>query len=201
MKTAIAFLFVATLTAASSAGADPIKSPLGDLVFDGGKIFLNSNPIERPSDQNSQPISLFQEDFFSLNKNKDRWFLMRNRSFNDNGSIVIKYYILDASKWPPLLAGPTTINLSDSQYREYHWEDNNYAYVQDEILFFGIFKPTRKQFIYKNGILKENTGKWAGPAKPEKYIEPQNPGPCFNVAGGYDECIKDLERNKKKAKQ
>jgi len=183
----------------ASAGSDSIKTPLGELEFKGrGNIFLNDQQLWGPLDPEGRPLKLYQERFVGINRDWDKYFLLNYSMRSADGANSKTYYlVLDMSGDKPVFSNGIIISVDP----DFLWGDNNYVYVSERVVFFGIYKPIRRQFMYKDGVLSENTGKWAGPAKPEKYIEPQNPGPCFNVAGGYDECIKDLERNKKKAKQ
>lgn len=75
---------------------------------------------------------------------------------------------------------------------DFQWGDNNYVQFDNGAMYFGIYSPKRMQFVYHDGKLEENKGPWRGPAKPEKYIEPENPGPCYNVAD-LPACIKEVE--------
>ncbi|MCK9193701.1 MAG: hypothetical protein M0P19_07490 [Nevskia sp.] len=199
MKRLISIVFICMFVNLTFASSDSIKTPLGNLEFKGrGKIFINDQEIQGPIDSEGHSFKLYQERLIGINKDWDKYFLLNYLVRSSDGYYSTTYYlVLDVSGNKPIFSNAIILS-SDPDFL---WGDNNYIYVRDGILFFGVYKPARKQFIYKEGILSENTGKWAGPAKPEKYIEPENPGPCYNVAGGYDECIKDLERNKKKAKQ
>jgi hypothetical protein len=85
---------------------------------------------------------------------------------------------------------------------EFEWGDNNYVLFDHGAMYFGIYSPKRIQFVYRDGQLEENKGSWRGPARPEKYIEPEHPGPCYNVAD-VPACIEEVEQAEaaKRAKQ
>lgn len=85
---------------------------------------------------------------------------------------------------------------------EFEWGDNNYVLFDHGAMYFGIYSPKRMQFVYRDGKLEENKAPWRGPAKPEKYIEPEHPGPCYNVAD-VPACIEEVEKAEaaKRAKQ
>jgi hypothetical protein len=78
---------------------------------------------------------------------------------------------------------------------DFVWGDNNYSRMDGGTLYFGVFSPSRKQFAYRDGKLEEYKGPWMGPAKPEKYIEPDKSLPCANVAN-VPECLAEVERTK-----
>lgn len=89
---------------------------------------------------------------------------------------------------------------------DFQWGDNNYVLFKNGAMYFGIYNrlcnenncqsqevPYRMQFVYRDGKLEVNKGPWLGPAKPEKYIEPEHPGPCYNVAD-VPACIEEVEQ-------
>jgi hypothetical protein len=76
---------------------------------------------------------------------------------------------------------------------DFEWGDNNYVKFDHNTMYFGIYSPKRMQFVYHNGKLEENKGPWRGPAEPEKYLEPDEPGPCYNVAD-VPACIAEVEQ-------
>lgn len=76
---------------------------------------------------------------------------------------------------------------------DFQWGDNNYVQFDHDAMYFGIYSPKRVQFVYRDGKLDENKDPWRGPAKPEKYIEPEYPGPCYNVAD-VPACIEEVEQ-------
>jgi len=183
------------LMASFSVRADSIKTPLGSLEFvRKGRVFLNNKEIYPPKDSNGAYVKIYQEDLININKDWDKYFLLSylDSSYRDRGYSLSKYLILDLSGAAPVLSN--AVLFSNSPY--FQWGDNNYVYLRDGILYLGIFEPARKQFTYKNGVLSENTGPWAGPDKPEKYIVPdeKDRGPCFNVAN-VPECIAEQERD------
>jgi len=188
----VIFMLIGFMVA--SAQADTEKTPLGVIDFDKDpeKIFLNGKEITVPADD-ELPISIYPEKLpIKVNGRRNSYFLLRYTS-RYNGRRVRKFMILDLSGSQPIFSNAIMLNENPSVL----WGDNNYIYHRDGSLYFGVYSPARKQFIYKNGVISENTGPWAGPDKPEKYIEPEpeDRGPCYGVPGGLEECMEDINRN------
>jgi len=174
---------------------DTKNTPFGAIDFDKkpGKIFINSVELVGPRDKSGTPFKLYPE-YITLETKLggDRYFLL-SYVYTENENSLVKYLILDLSGKEPLFSN--AVMLSESP--DFRWGDNNYIYHRDGSLYFGVYSPARKQFVYKNGVISENTGPWAGPDKPEKYIEPEpeDRGPCYGVPGGLEECMEDINRN------
>jgi len=171
------------------------NTPLGEIDFakKPGKIFLDGKEVSSPKGENGVPLKLRPENIaVELNEGSDRFFLL-GYLFDLNNQLVRKYIVLDLSGNNPVFSN--AVLMSDSP--DFRWGDNNYIYHRDGSLYFGVYSPARKQFVYKNGVISENTGPWAGPDKPEKYIEPEpeDRGPCYGVPGGLEECMEDINRN------
>jgi hypothetical protein len=186
----------------------PVRSRLGDLEFDRGDVKLNGVNIDVPHGTMGEEIKVYLED---LNATGDattvvgRIFLLSYISKRGVQPRTRGFVILDISGSKPIFSNPVFVDAA------YSWGDNNYAVERGGIIYFGVYEtddyrinrygaPSPKQFWYKDGELKENFGPWAGPAKPKKYIVPEKPGPCFNVAN-VPECIGEIERDKARKKQ
>jgi hypothetical protein len=123
----------------------------------------------------------------SVGKNPGLYLSIYPDGLPSNPSLTRHIIILDAT-------GKTfrRSNVLDTGI-EFDWGDNNYVLFDHGAMYFGIYSPKRMQFVYRDGKLEENKGPWRGPAKPMKYIEPEHPGPCYNVAD-VPACIEEVEQ-------
>lgn len=178
-----------------SSGAFARTVALGSFDVVDGTPTLNGTPLDLPLGSNGKKPVTKEEDLILLNHDYfDKYALL---SYWDRNPGAVQrttaFVIIDFAGGKPIISN------SINTLMDINWGDNNFIFVKNGALYFGIYFPKPMQFYYKNGVLSENTGPWAGPNKPEKYIVPdeKDQGPCFNVAN-VPECIAEQERDEAK---
>lgn len=181
-------LLAALLIATTTVLAD-IHTPAGEVNVDNGTIVVNGKELQVISQYDGKPFALTNEHILS--------------SAGKNPGLFLSIYWdkVRSSKTPGaqhiIIVDATGKEISRSNALDtgidFQWGDNNYVLFDHGVMYFGIYSPKRMQFVYRDGKLEENKGPWRGPAKPEKYIEPEHPGPCYNVAN-VPACIEEVEQ-------
>jgi hypothetical protein len=166
-----------------------IKTPAGIVNVDNGSIEVNGKELQVISQYDGKPFALHDEMYVAVAGKNPGLFLStywdKVRSSKTPGTQHI--IIIDATGKEIYRS-----NVLDTGI-DFQWGDNNYVLFDHGAMYFGIYSPKRMQFVYRDGKLEENKGPWRGPVKPEKYIEPEHPGLCYNVAD-VPACMEEVEQ-------
>lgn len=190
---AVAFVF-AKIAFADETSTDKETSIVQELTADKveikniNRIWVNGQRLSVTLQYDGTQLPLRGETFFETSgKNPGLFLSIYFDGLPSSSSLTRHIIVLDAT-------GKTfrRSNVVDTGL-EFQWGDNNYVLFDHGAMYFGIYSPKRMQFVYRDGKLEENKGPWRGPAKPEKYIEPEHPGPCYNVAN-VPACIEEVEQ-------
>lgn len=185
-------LFLNALTALAD-----ISTPAGVINTNKGSISVNGKDIEVIMQYDGKPLAIQSETLaIASGKNPGLFISVYPDGLSSSQSFTQHIIITDATGKTVRMS-----NILDTGL-DFQWGDNNYVLFDHGVMYFGIYSPKRMQFVYRDGKLEENKGPWRGPAKPEKYIEPEHPEPCYNVAN-VPACIEEVEQAEaaKRAKQ
>lgn len=198
------FLVIAFLLVFSIANADSIPTKHGEFKLTRGKahlgtVLLNDDTVF----SQLRDVDLSLKDLWigipHAKQIPDLYLLEVSGIDKQTNKLNYGFVILDLRGDRPALSKVVYLP------KRYAWDDNHYVMMIDSGLQFGLYvvdpfypelnsgKSDRMQFTYRDGKLEENKGPWRGPAKPEKYIEPEHPGPCYNVAN-VPTCIEEVEQ-------
>ncbi|BBP01629.1 hypothetical protein [Sulfuriferula nivalis] len=166
-----------------------IQTPAGIVNVDNGSIVVNGEELYVIRQYDGKRRVLHNEIFFEISGKNPGLFLSIYRDKADPSQQSRTEYIIIIDATGKEIRRSNVLDTGI----EFDWGDNNYVLFDHGAMYFGIYSPKRMQFVYRDGKLEENKGPWRGPAKPEKYIEPEHPGPCYNVA---DEpaCLEEVEQ-------
>ncbi|MDR3391024.1 MAG: hypothetical protein P4L77_04755 [Sulfuriferula sp.] len=193
----IKYIVLALLVVSIPVFAD-IHTPAGEINVDSDSIIANGKTLYVTRHYDGRQIELSNERLIAAkDKNPGLFLSIYWDKVSESQLSRTRYLIVvDATGKEIRYSNPLNTGL------EFEWGDNNYVQFDNGAMYFGIYSPKRMQFVYRDGQLEENKGSWRGPAKPEKYIEPEHPGPCYNVAD-VPACIEEVEQAEaaKRAKQ